>query len=219
VKIYPALANMHGNVLAAVDLETTGTRAGYHDAIQIAIVPLDEELRPMANVRPFYTTIRPTRPSRADSAAMRTNELDLHWLSIHAPELSTVEDMLLEWHEKLALPSTKRLIPLAHNWPFESSFLKQWLGERQMDALFHFHARDAQTLALALNDRACFAGGPPPFSRVGLQPLCKYFKVHNTKPHDALADAIAEAELYRRLLQFGIFTLPEAEPAGTPGTD
>ena len=30
---------LHGNRLAAVDLETTGTTPGYHEIVQIAVVP------------------------------------------------------------------------------------------------------------------------------------------------------------------------------------
>ena len=96
--------------------------------------------------------------------------------------------MLVEWWEKLDLPFGKTLVPLAHNWAFESGFLQAWLGVDLAQTLFHGHARDAMLYALALNDKAAFMGLPVPFSRVGLGSLCKHFKIHNPSPHDALCD-------------------------------
>jgi DNA polymerase III epsilon subunit-like protein len=58
--------------------------------------------------------------------------------------------------------------------------------------------------AVALNDKASFAGEPIPFSRVGLTSLCRKLNITNDRPHDALCDAIAEAELYRTLLHIDL---------------
>jgi DNA polymerase III epsilon subunit-like protein len=40
---------------------------------------------------------------------------------------------------------------------------------------------------------------------VGLAALCEHFGVVNQKPHDALSDCLAEAEVYRCLLTSGLF--------------
>ena len=116
-----------------------------------------------------------------------------------------MQDLLLEWWQKLDLPVGKCLVPLAHNWSFESSFLKAWLGIDLACEIFHSHARDAMTYALSINDQAAFAGQNPPFKFVGLKSLCRFFKVNNTRPHDALADCIAEAEVYRAMLTTKLF--------------
>jgi DNA polymerase III epsilon subunit-like protein len=60
-KTYGGLVHLNGNLLASVDLETTGKRAGYHEPIQIAVVPLNSDLRPLDGVRPFYSTIKPLK--------------------------------------------------------------------------------------------------------------------------------------------------------------
>ena len=62
--VYPGLVHLNGCLMAAVDLETTGTRPGYHEIIQIAVVPLDSDFRPLADVRPFYTLVKPEYPER-----------------------------------------------------------------------------------------------------------------------------------------------------------
>lgn len=194
------MAHLNGNLLVAIDFETTGERAGHHEPIQIAIQPLNADIRPLAGVRPFYTTIKPLRPERADPQATAKHGLSIEELVLHAPEPDKVADLLVEWFEGLDLPFNKCLVPLAHNWTFEHSFLKAWLGPSLTAKLFYFHPRDAMIYALALNDRAAFLGEPAPFNRVGLTSLCSKLSIVNTRPHDALHDALAEAEVYRTLL-------------------
>jgi DNA polymerase III epsilon subunit-like protein len=201
VKTYPCLVHLNGNLLAAVDLETTGTRPGYHEIIQIAVLPLDSDIKPLEGVRPFYTHVKPKHPDREDEAAKQKHRIPMTELLLHAPESERVADWLVEWFERLQLPFRKCLAPLAHNWAFESAFLKAWLGVPMVDSLFHSHARDGMLYAIALNDRAACAGEPAPFSRVGLSSLCAKLNIVNTNPHDALADCIAEAEVYRTLLR------------------
>ncbi len=198
---YPGLLNLSGHLMAAIDLETTGTQPGHHEIIQIAIVPLDDDIKPLAGVRPFYTQIKPDHPERESVAAQQKHKIPMTELLLHAPESERVKDWLVEWFEGLRLPFKRCLVPLAHNWAFESSFLKAWLGVAMVDQIFHSHARDSMLYAIALNDRAICAGDKAPFDRVSLGSICKKLNVVNTNPHDALADCLAGAEVYRNLLR------------------
>ena len=63
------------------------------------------------------------------------------------------------------------------------------------------HARDSMLYAISLNDKAAFAGQPVPFNHVSLGSMCNKLGITNTNPHDALADCIAEAEVYRTLVR------------------
>ncbi len=198
---YPGLLNLSGHLMAAIDLETTGTQPGHHEIIQIAIVPLDDDIKPLAGVRPFYTQIKPEHPERESVAAQQKHKIPMTELLLHAPESERVKDWLVEWFEGLRLPFKRCLVPLAHNWAFESSFLKAWLGVAMVDQVFHSHARDSMLYAIALNDRAICAGDKAPFDRVSLGSICKKLNIVNTNPHDALADCLAGAEVYRNLLR------------------
>jgi DNA polymerase III epsilon subunit-like protein len=180
-------------------LETTGTQPGYHEIIQIAIVPLNRDIRPLQELPVFYQNIKPKFPKRASKAATAKHGITIEDLVLEAPESEKVEDMLVEWFERLELPFGKVLVPLAHNWAFECSFLKAWLGVDMVDKVFHSHARDGMLTAIHLNDRAAFAGEPEPFNRVGLGSVCRKFGIVNTHAHDALADAYAGAEAYRAM--------------------
>jgi DNA polymerase III epsilon subunit-like protein len=199
-KIYSGLVHLNGNLLAAVDFETTGRRPGHHEIVQIAVVPLDSDIRPRADIRPFYTNIRPKYPERIEKDAFRINGIDVEQLLLYAPESERVADLLVEWFDRLELPQNKVLVPLVQNWAFESSFMKAWLGVDLVDRMFHSHARDPMLLAVMMNDIAAFRGEDLPFNKVGLGSLCNKLKVVNQNAHNALADCYATAEVYRAML-------------------
>ena len=201
MQTYPGLLHLNGNLLVSVDLETTGRKPSYHEIIQIACVPLDSELKPAANLRPFYMTIKPNFPERAEKQAQYKHNISIEELLLHAADQDKVKDLFVEWFQTLDLPFKKSLVPMAHNWAFESSWLKEWLGVTLFDEIWFSHARDGMLLAIAINDKAAMRGEPIPFNRVGLGSLCNKFNIVNANAHDALADAIAEAEVYRALMQ------------------
>ena len=201
MQTYPGLLHLNGNLMVSVDLETTGRQPGFHEIIQVACVPLGPDLKPAADLQPFYTEVRPDFPERAEKQAMCKHSIPMEELLLHAPTQDKVRDLFVEWFERLDLPFKKSLVPLAHNWAFEASFLKAWMGINLFEDLWFSLARDGMLLALAINDRAAFRGEEIPFNRVGLGSLCNKFGVVNASAHDALADALAEAEVYRALLQ------------------
>jgi len=199
------MVHLNGNLIAAMDFETTGTVAGYHEIIQIAIVPLTADLKPSTLVRPFYHNIAPVYPERQDKEAAKIHGLDLNWLQESAPSHERVSDLLVDWWEKLDLPVGRKVVPLAHNYEFEAGFSKAWIGYDMFNDLFYWGARDGMRLAMSMNDRAAFAGEPLPFREVGLNPLCEKFGIINENPHDALSDSFAEAEVYKSLLLYEMF--------------
>ncbi len=111
------MKHLKNNIIAAIDLETTGVKPGYSEIIQLAIVPLDDNLKPKGT--PFYTNIRPEFPERIELEALLINGLSVEELE-SAPSKERVADMMLEWFETLHLPIGGRLIPLAHNLSFEN---------------------------------------------------------------------------------------------------
>ncbi len=193
--------HLNGNVLAAVDVETTGRQPGWHEIIQIAIQPLDSKCEPLEGVSPFYHTIKPEHPERAEAKATAVHKLDIDHLVLHSADKWQVADWLDEWWGNLGLPHRRTIVPLAQNWQYEAGFLKAWLGMESFDHFFYWAARYTMLIAIYLNDCAYMRGRPIPFPFVGLPALCKHFGIINENPHDALADARAEAIVYRHLLE------------------
>ena len=135
------MRSLHGHILTAIDFETTGTVAGWHEIIQIAVVPLNSQFQ--SATRPFYHLVRPQYPERHDPAAIAINGISAKNLE-SAPTAETLSYMLDDWAEKLITHVGQKFVPLVHNWPFEYGFLTAWLGPEQRDHWFHYHARDAQ---------------------------------------------------------------------------
>lgn len=203
-KVYKSLLSLNYNLLASVDVETTGRMPGYHEIIQIGIVPLDSEFEPLAGVSPFYMHIRPEFPERAEKTATMVHGLNLKELQETALPPDKVADMLGEWFHSLDLPFRKNLVMLAHNAGFEMGFLKAWLGVNLYDEYFNPLVRDSMLLAIGLNDRAYWRSEDPLFTSYGLTALCKQFGVENRRAHDALSDALSEAKIYKILMQLPI---------------
>lgn len=196
------MLNMNGNVLAALDIETTGLLDAYHDIVQVAVVPLDSNLDPL-DVAPFYMNIKPEHPERADPMAMQVNGLKMEELMV-CPDQWAVADTFDDWWEGLDLGMFKKLVYLTQNAPFDISFMRQWLGIQGFEKYFTRRGRDTMFTALAINDQATWKNKPIPFNRVGLKDLTARFGISLDDHHDALADCLATAKVYRELLRFEV---------------
>ena len=195
------ITDTRGNLICAVDTETTGLDPEKHDVIQLAILPLGPDMKPNKNYLPFNMHIRPDHPETVDPKAMSVNKIDLNWIMQHGIDSFQAADLLDEWFDKLNLPINKRILVIGQNYCFDKAFLQQWLGALSYDRLFHYHYRDTMVSALYLNDRAALFGEAPPFGAISLGRLANKLQVENLRAHDALEDCKMSAECYRLMLQ------------------
>lgn len=196
-----APVHLNGNLYAAVDVETTGLDSSKHDIIEICILPLMGDYTPCKEILPFDVLIKPRRPENVDPDAMAVNKIELAQLMINGLDSDRVADLLIEWFERLELHvNNKKIVPIAQNWPFDKSFISEWLGRKNFDYIFDRQYRDTMTAALFLNDRADICSRPIEFPKVNLQYLSTTLKVENPDKHRALGDCVTTAEIYRRLL-------------------
>lgn len=197
IKTYSGLLSVSGNLMCAVDCETTGKEPGYHEIVQLAIQPLDENFQPYEGLLPFYTELKPDYPERAEKKALQVNGMSLFQLHQYGVPQDKCQDMLVDWFQALKLNSTRRIVPLAQNWPFDYSFLTCWLGSELFGELFAPHYRDTMELSVMIADVLAIAGKHAPFKKSNLVSLCSFFGVnYNPTVHDALEDALATAKLY-----------------------
>lgn len=204
----PSLRHNNGNLLCAVDVETTGTDPMVHEIIQVAVLPLGSDYKPL-KILPFYLNIRPMDIGSIDFRSMRVHRQKLVEMMAYAIEPEIATDMFVQWVRRLDLPLGKKIAPLWSNGGFDKGFLVQWLGQDLYEELFHFHERDTQVAALLLNDRADYHCADLPFNRIGLSSLAGVFGVVNENPHDALADCLTTAEVYRRMLSLFVPNNPQ----------
>lgn len=219
--------HLNGNLLVAIDVETTGLDPALHDIIQIACIPLDYKCEPVKGVLPFYTMMqpRPDRLANIDPQAKYAHKIDWAKMMREACSCWTAADRFVEWvddlkHRHHILPEDKKLVPLASNWPFDRSFIIDWLGLPSYNICFFGHYRDLMAACLFLNDWAHWHTEPIPFTRLGLGDICRFLNVENHMAHDALHDSYATAECYRKLLYTGMcgvkFAAPLAETKDGP---
>lgn len=208
------MIHLNGNLLAAVDVETTGTIPGFHDIWQVCVLILDDNIKPDKRVTPFYLELRPKRPENIDMKAVKVSRMEFAQKMQRALDPWDAADLFDEWFEKLKvrterrpplLPEGKKLVPVAQNWPFDRSFMMDWLGVTSFESFFHPWYRDTLPVAQYLNDRyakdtLCILPAKVPFPKSNLAYLCSQLKVKNLKAHDALQDCIATADVYNEMV-------------------
>jgi DNA polymerase III epsilon subunit-like protein len=120
---------------------------------------------------------------------------------INGTEPYRAADLFDEWFKKLGLGYEKRLVPLAHNWPFDRGFIIDWLGKETVDQYIDSRARDTMVIANFCNDLADFRSEGFPYAKTDLSYMCTTLKIEHPKAHDALQDALATSKLYKELLK------------------
>lgn len=204
-----SMRHWNAHQLVAVDAETTGTRPFWHEIIQFAAVALNSDLEPRKDIIPFDIYITPEHPERVDPDALRVTGLKLDWLMRNGHNMNKAIDMFEHWVGKLELAVTpggytKRIIPLAHGWPFDKPFIQDWLGYGTFDLLFDSRFRDTMCVSLFMNDLAGMHAEKVPYSKNTLGWLCNQLNVEHEYAHNALQDCIATAECYKRMCSRGL---------------
>jgi DNA polymerase III epsilon subunit-like protein len=207
-----SMQHWNGNQMCAIDVETTGKDPSYHEIVQICILPLDINLKPRKDVLPFNIYLVPDFPERVDKASTRCHGKRLSYIMKRGFERIAAIDMMRDWIDKLGLPFTKskaqrrcKIIPLAHNYVFDIGFIKAWLGNEQYNEWFFGHFRDTMQIALYLNDHSAQHAETVPYSKVGLGWLANQFNIEHDQLHDALVDCRVTAEVYKAMLDKGLF--------------
>lgn len=213
------LQHLNGNLLCAIDCETTGLKAGYHDIIQVCFLPLDSEIKPIQNIPPFYMTLKPQRPETVDKDAMKVHGIPFMELMQYALDPFTASERFEEWFNALNLGLNKKIAPLGHNYAFDQGFIRDWLGDSAYETYFDYHVRDTAAVALFLNDRSAFASEACPFPKVRLSFLAERLACRFEHAHDALQDCLATAEVYRRIIHRSLGHFVEPNQTGTAQVD
>lgn len=197
----PAFTQMNGNLLCAIDVETTGLIVGENDIWEMCVLPLNKDYKPNKEFKFWNQRYKIKRPENVNDGALRLTNLNKADLLTTGLDPWDAADKFIDWFERLKLGKDKKIIPLASNWPFDREFIKEWLGQKNFDYVFHGHYRDTQPLAAFINDRADMLRDDFPFGRIGLSSLCTKLNVTNTNPHRALYDCIATADVYCAMLK------------------
>jgi DNA polymerase III alpha subunit (gram-positive type) len=147
--------------------------------------------------------MKPESPETVDYASLSQigvsrQKLELH--TLHGVDQEKGLELMLRWVEKLELPPQRRLCVIAQNWPFDRQFVMNWMGKSLFNDIFHPHYRDLIPTIQFINDLYYTKGADVTYRQCNLGLLCRHFGIDNTVKHEALNDAVATAEVYRRIL-------------------
>lgn len=204
-----AMQHWNNRLMCVMDTETTGLDCNYHEMVQLCIIALDSNFEPMKGVIPFYINIKPEYPERVDAKALEINKMDMAKIISTGFDKEKAVDLLRAWIEKLKIKNNKyaganKIIPLGQNYQFDKGFIQAWLGVEQYNELFDYHYRDTMCAALFMNDRAGMRAEKVPYPKVNLQYLATTLGIQTPgQAHDALADCLKTAEVYKRLCRAG----------------
>ncbi len=202
-----SMIHLNGNIMAAVDVETTGLDPKKHDLIQVCVLPLDSDMQPNKEFTPFYIDLRPERVENIDYQAMEITKVRLNKLILTGLDPFQAVDLFYAWFKKLPLGVNKRISSLAHNWPFDRGFLIEWLGISMFEEIFDGRFRDTMAATLYCNDRAAFNAERYPYPKHGLKYIATTLGVEydDATAHDAMNDCIVTAKVYRSMISKGLF--------------
>jgi hypothetical protein len=196
----------HGNIIAAVDIETTGPIVGQHEIFQISILPLNNRLEPDKELRFLNLFIKPEAKDfkAGDLTGKRERFIQAR---LHGLERHVAFEMLDKWADSLGIRKAgllrdMKVMPLSFNWAWKRAFLVDFMTLDFFNDLFHWHSREIITAAVFCNDRAEFRGDPEPFNKVTLSALSRALESKNPFPDDPAFDVQHFAELWRAMCIF-----------------
>lgn len=195
--------HLNGNLMCAIDTETTGLVPGVNDIIQLCVLPLASDFTPSKEYLPFHMIIQPKRPHNAQQGADGISKVQLAEAITNGIDPWTCVERFGEWFQRLRLPPNKKIVPLGANYNFDLLMLHDLFGgPLSYEEYFRSDFRDVQKTALYLNDVADFMSERIPFPKVKLSYLCSCLGVTNADAHDAMGDCLATAEIYRKLMRY-----------------
>ncbi len=197
------------NRLCVIDTETSGLNPDQHDILQLAVIPLDYTLKPASNISLVNCFMRPD-PDKVMNADPNSFTVTGHIMEERVNsglDQGVALDCFLKWYESLNLGPKERILPIAHNWGFDSQFIRNWMGREAYEMVFHGHCRDTMQMALCLNDRAWWYEEELPYPRLALRQMCSTIGIpYRGEVHDAMEDCRLTLEIYKHLVSNNTLT-------------
>jgi DNA polymerase-3 subunit epsilon len=181
---------MKTELLAFIDVETTGLDADKHEIIQLACVLAKQTPRvgkgpEVSIIEEFELKIAPTRLQDAEPDALRINGFnEMEW--VFAIDLKNAMEHLAK--------KAKGAIMVAHNLTFDDAFIQKAFKSTGVENTLHFQKLDTLSLAFAQH----YNKGD--VDKYSLRYLCELYGIKNERAHTALADTKALFEVYKKMM-------------------
>src|SRR5690606_30950295 len=94
------MIHLNGHLLCAVDVETTGIDPTKNEIVQVAVLPLDSNIKPLKSVMPFYLNLTPQNLDAIDYKALKVTRKTLADLILNSMDPYKAADLFDEWFER-----------------------------------------------------------------------------------------------------------------------
>jgi DNA polymerase III epsilon subunit-like protein len=179
-------------LIAAVDVETTGLILGFHEILSIGVAPFDKELPT------YYGRLKAEHPERIQAKAMEINKLDpSEGESQGAGAISFlgyVQELFEAFELKHGLVERKLHASGQNFGGFDALFLKVLLGETRYNDFFSYRYRDLQSAAAL-----AVGSGVVKLKSIKLPDIMQGLALPELEYHHALNDAIMERDAWVEL--------------------
>lgn len=169
----------------SVDIETAGPNPGGYAMLSIGACTVDEP------VEPFYIEIKPDKDAFS-LEALEVSGLSMDELRENGVPPEQAMQQFADW-VKAVTPENNRPIFVAFNAPFDWTFVNDY---------FHRNLGYNPFGHSALDIKAFFMGARGVAWRdTGFEKVTKYYKINRPLTHNALQDALDQAEVFRKMLE------------------
>jgi len=173
---------MRKHNFAFIDIETTGLDVADHEIIEIGCVLTTPKLKV---IEEFELKIKPKHIKTSDPVSLKVN----HYNEKDWENASELKEVMKIFSRKV-----ENCIMVGQNVAFDSGFLERAFSQTKTKNSLHYHKLDTISIAWAKlhHDKDV--------EHFSLRELCLHFGIKNARPHNALSDARATFELYKKLL-------------------
>ncbi|MHA1790268.1 MAG: 3'-5' exonuclease [Candidatus Helarchaeota archaeon] len=179
------------NILTAIDVETTGAEAGYHEIIALHCIKFNSQTwKILSN---FCVKIKPQFENRIDNLALTINGYTKEELKTFTTQ-SIAKPQFFNWVDNLY---TDFIIPVAHDWSFDRTFIEYWLGKEIFDDLFNAPPNPHCTKSMS---NLLIQAGVIPKCYPSLINMCDYFNIP-MNPNNAHQDVKLLIPLLKNLIK------------------
>lgn len=202
------MKHINHNKLCTIAFKTTGPIPGFHDLIELAVIPMSG-FGMDKNLMPFNMRMQPQRPQ---NAKLSKNQLAEYMMARPPWDVVSIFE---RWYARLDLRTRKRIIPIGFDlhtlWPFLMDiFMWSDTGENFAEDFFDFsQARSLETLSHTWNDAAWRLNEPYPFQKHNPTYVAYRLGHLYEQNRDALQTARLYGEIWKRYCKVKM-------PAGVP---
>jgi DNA polymerase III epsilon subunit-like protein len=171
----------------SVDVEASGPYPGRYSLLSIGASLVSDP------TQGFYVELKPAS-KEVDPTALRVSQLDIKKLTAEGVEPGAAMRSFADWIHKVA-PNGHRALMVGFNAPYDWSFINYYFLEYLGENPFGHTAVDIKAYYMGLI--GC------PWEETSMLYLSPRFLKGKDLPHNALADARLQADLFRKLLAQG----------------